>query len=181
MVSQLKGFHATFFKYLSIHLLKIIWFAITLKTFPWVWWWYQYASPQPKQTKKPWCQQFLHRRSHDFGDNWAHTFLGSFVQLHRIHMLLALCKSMLYKISFSLIRTPCLVQFDIKLYSMYTHLCCIHCAYISSTPIQGLHCFVETWGAHTLLGSFMWIFISSSTLVCVQYTWLSSCQCRLLL
>ena len=64
-----------------------------------------------------------------FGDKWAHTFLGSIVQLHRIHILLSLCKYyMLYCILFSLIHTPCLVQFDVKLGSMYTHLCYIHCA-----------------------------------------------------
>ena len=101
-----------------------------------------------KQTTKPCCQQFLHRRTHDFGDKWAHTFLGSLVQLHKIHILLAPCKSILYGILLSLIHTHCLVHFDVKPDSMYTHLCCIHCAFISSTPVQDLHCFVETWGAH---------------------------------
>ena len=62
----------------------------------------------------------------------------------------------------------CLVQFDVKLDYIYTLLGCIHCAWISSTPVQDLNCFVETWGAHTLLGSFIWIFIPSSALVCVH-------------
>ena len=33
-----------------------------------------------------------------------------------------------------------------------------HCAWISSTPLPDLHCFVQTWGAHTMLWSFIWIF-----------------------
>ena len=35
-----------------------------------------------EETTKPLCQQFLHCRTHDFVDKWAHTFLGSIVQLH---------------------------------------------------------------------------------------------------
>lgn len=50
---------------------------------------------------------------------------------------------------------------------MQTHLFYIHCAQISSTPVQDLHCFVETWVYILPLGPFMWILILFS-LVQVQ-------------
>jgi hypothetical protein len=72
----------------------------------------------------------------------------------QLYILLALCKYILYGILLSVVHTHCLVQFDVKLDYIYTHLRRIHCAWIISTPVQDLNCFVETRGAHTLLVHF---------------------------
>ena len=56
------------------------------------------------------------------------------------------------------------------LFWLITHFCklLLHTLCFAQFAVQHDTTYTHTWGAHTLLGPFIWIFIPSSVLVCVH-------------